>query len=581
MKNTIILKSLSIGGYRSFGSIQRLPAFSKVNLFIGQNNCGKSNLLRFIHEIYPKFLERQPTSLSQLDRHFPSRKPIVFGSCLRLTKNGQPDNTHINNYLAPMFNDNQKDCIDNLLNVFTKKAELDNTSEVWFEYDENKTLISDVWLKSYEILTDISLEKIWNHLARMTGGGRDANWIPDVIKKLQFQDIPSSVEMIPAIRQIGAKGSTSEDFSGQGIIEKLVILQNPDVHNQESKKKFESINEFLRSVTDNKTAQIEIPHERDTVLVHMDGKTLPLESLGTGIHEVIILAAAATVLENTVICMEEPELHLNPILQKKLVRYLQNSTNNQYFISTHSAALMDTPNAETYQVSLINNESIVERVTSDKHRSAICEDLGYHPSDLLQSNCVIWVEGPSDRVYLNYWLKHLDKSFIEGIHYSIMFYGGRLASHLSGEDEEALVKDFISLRRLNRRGVIVIDSDKSKASDRINKTKQRLKDEFNKGPGYAWITKGREIENYLASNYIEQAIKKLAPSAKINSTFGQFENTLFITPKTGKKTQASKVAVANYVIENFEADLSVLDLNKEMKALVKFIKESNPSIEVN
>ena len=426
----------------------------------------------------------------------------------------------------------------------------------------------------------MEINQLWKKLTGSGGGGsRNDHWQPQTIRAMKLESIHYNSVMIPAIRQIAPQVSVTEDFSGQGIIDKLAKLQNPDVHNQKDKKKFESINEFLRSVTDNKSAQIEIPHERNTILVHMDGKTLPLESLGTGIHEVIILAVAATVLEDTIICMEEPELHLNPILQKKLVRYLQNSTNNQYFISTHSAALMDTPNAETYQVSLINNESIVERVTSDKHRSAICEDLGYHPSDLLQSNCVIWVEGPSDRVYLNYWLNHIDDTLIEGIHYSIMFYGGRLASHVSGEDADVLADNLISLRRLNRRGVIVIDSDKSKISDRINKTKQRLKDEFSKGPGHAWITKGREIENYLAQENVKKAINKLTPSAKISSTFGQFENTLTITPKTGKKTQASKVAVANYLTDNFEADLSVLDLNQNIRKLVKFIKESNPKVE--
>jgi predicted ATP-dependent endonuclease of OLD family len=174
-----------------------------------------------------------------------------------------------------------------------------------------------------------------------------------------------------------------------------------------------------------------------------------------------------------------------------------NSTTNQYFISTHSAAFMDTQDAEIYHVKMEGNASKVERATSDKHRSAICEDLGYQPSDLLQANCVIWVEGPSDRIYLNYWISAKETNFIEGIHYSIMFYGGRLLSHLSGENESELGKDFISLRQLNRRGVILIDSDKKNANSKINDTKKRLKEEFDQGPGFTWITKGREIENYL------------------------------------------------------------------------------------
>lgn len=30
----------------------------------------------------------------------------------------------------------------------------------------------------------------------------------------------------------------------------------------------------------------------------------------------------------------------------------------------------------------------------------LLDDLGFKASDLLQSNCVIWVEGPSDRIYI-------------------------------------------------------------------------------------------------------------------------------------------------------------------------------------
>jgi hypothetical protein len=143
-------------------------------------------------------------------------------------------------------------------------------------------------------------------------------------------------QMIPAIRQIGSKGSISDAFDGTGIIERVAKLQNPDVHNQTCRHRFNAIRDFLRDVVDRPEATIEVPYERDTILLHMDDKVLPIESLGSGIHEVIILASATTVLQNCVVCIEEPELHLNPILQKKLLRYLDQYTHNQYFITTHS-----------------------------------------------------------------------------------------------------------------------------------------------------------------------------------------------------------------------------------------------------
>ncbi len=88
------LPSFAIGGYRSFGAtIQRIGELSQINLFIGQNNCGKSNILRFVHEIYPRLSGTSlDLQLSTLDRHIPNDAPFVVGTAVSLRSENRTPN---------------------------------------------------------------------------------------------------------------------------------------------------------------------------------------------------------------------------------------------------------------------------------------------------------------------------------------------------------------------------------------------------------------------------------------------------------------------------------------------------------
>jgi hypothetical protein len=179
----------------------------------------------------------------------------------------------------------------------------------------------------------------------------------------------------------------------------------------------------------------------------------------------------------------------------------------------------------------------VRRVRQLPH--SMLDNLGCKGSDLLQTNGIIWVEGPSDVILIRKWIEmHVaengDPTVRQGSDYEFQMYGGALLDSLclinEGLSQPEELKKLVEMFSFSRNAYVVIDSDAITENgvvldkSKFVKAKQLINTQFETliEAGYKlglWYEEGntdvQTLEDYLDSDTLMQHPNRGKPTKKL------------------------------------------------------------------
>ncbi|MDX1973966.1 MAG: AAA family ATPase [Candidatus Sumerlaeia bacterium] len=550
----MIIKSVKFRNYKCFkNEWAGFDEIKPINVIIGKNNSGKSSLLELIDIVNStegKKLELDSEIIFNADDNDLNKSRI---NC--------PSIKEINILYRPMTNS--------------------------FSYDKAKA----TELLRYKCAFEDVFKYFDNNLKNIThrteyGFGKSV--------KIQAERniVPEEAEMKLLLQKDG-KGATN-------IIRRFLNTADTTYNRDDIRKDLMDslnqifahdgkFNEIIVRQYDDQTKDAELHNKWEVYLLEEDKGFVPLSKSGSGLKTIILVLLNLLIIPKIdnkekseyCFCFEELENNLHPSLHRRLLAYIQDYSKDhgcQFFLTTHSSVVLDAfGNSDKVQFTQVIHDGVkatTKPILAHFDKIDAISNLGVKPSDLLFANGIIWVEGPSDRIYINKWIELASKEKLrEGLHYQCAFYGGAVLAHYSANENVSNLSDLINVVRINSNFFFLFDRDNT---DKRNELKKAVKDrvmeiDSNKLHTGYWITKGKEIENYIPERVCKTlSEKKRKPVKSVH--MDNFFEVNGINPSTFDKVD---FAVKVTKILEPEDMLSVLDWKEQMEKLVTTIKSWN------
>lgn len=514
------------------GNKEHIDGLSPINIFIGENNAGKSRFMRELakHDHSQEF-QIDSYSLGELRSAF----DIFIAQFDRVLSPFK--HTAANTTGVPGFSGNI-DAQNLDLSAYIPDA---YTPEYFDDYTPNpRTLLKFFKAIENNQIQAQSFRGDWQSALIRMQGELSEDYVKDfitILKRFNFSKIQFDKYYIPTLRSLNNfqeyqsdktqdiyearvrkiysfdKSHEVDVFTGQKIYDRIRNMLLGDIELRERIRDYEK---FLSEKLFNQDEVVIIPKiGKDVVAVKIgNSPERPIYELGDGIQSLIILTFPLFESEHGMFFIEEPELNMHPGMQRKFIEAIQAHPQHQYFFTTHSNHILDLTidysNISIYSFKNIDSDTKeVELVTKgDKN---VLDLIGARNTSVFLSNKSIWVEGITDRLYLRKYLElyienhpALNPIPREDIDYIFVEYGGNNITHWSFLDS---TDPTINVDRLAGNLMIVVDDDGDKKQDRKTALKAKL------GKRYLKLDE-REIENTLSLDVISQIILSYEPKSK-------------------------------------------------------------------
>lgn len=509
------------------GASDYIDGLSPINIFIGENNAGKSRFMRelakhknttdFIIDSYS--LQELSDAFDVFFRDFETAWNRIKSTAANTggipgqSRSVDMMNFDLKTYIPSSYSDSYFD--DSSPNPKTLlrflKAIQDNKLNVQSHRGDYSSAISNASVEldkpyAQEFLSTLkrfSFDKI----------EFDKYYIPTLRSLNNFQEYQSDKNQDiyeSRIRKIYDFNDDSkvDVFTGQRIYERIKTMLLGDI---ELRNRIKAYEDFLSQKLFNGQEIVIIPKiDKDVVAVKIGDDERLIYELGEGIQSLIILTFPLFESEHGLFFIEEPELNMHPGMQRKFMEAIQSNPQHQYFFTTHSNHLLDLTidysNISIYAFRKTNDTHTVEIVTKgDKN---ILELIGARSSSVFLANKSIWVEGITDRLYLRRYLELYIENVVfdkqaprEDIDYMFVEYGGNNITHWSFLDA---TDPTINVDRITNNLMIIIDDDGDSKQERKSVLAKKL------GRRYLKLDQ-REIENTLSPDVLIKVVSSYEP----------------------------------------------------------------------